>query len=138
MVDQNLRRNYDVYLGDDGVIYNEVEVMERTEGKSTEMAQLEHQSVQKLLNEKPKSTFPLLIDFMRIPKRHKYTSEGARIAYVALMAESQIVRVAFLGDNQHMKRMTEFLTEASGMKGKVRWFRNKQKAQNWLFKVVKK
>lgn len=138
MVDQNLRRNYDVYLGDDGVIYNEVEVMERTEEKSTEMAQLEHQSVQKILKEKPKSTFPLLIDFTRIPKKHKYTSEGARIAYVALMAESQIVRVAFLGDNQHMKRMTEFLTEASGMKGKARWFRDKQKAQNWLFKVVKK
>ncbi|MCJ7827601.1 hypothetical protein MUP65_00435, partial [Patescibacteria group bacterium] len=136
MNSQTLRANYDVYLGDDGIIYDEIEKMESDPEKSAQMAELEHQSVRKILIENPKSKYPLLIDLSLVSKRLKYMSKNARQSYVALMAEPQVVRIGLVGANVFFKVMAGFLANASGMGDRVKWFGKKSEARNWLLEVV--
>ncbi len=134
MADQNLRSNYDVYLGDDGIIYDEIEKIERNNETAIEMAQMEHQSVQKILLEHPREKYPLLVDLTKVSKKANIGA-GAREVYQALLAEPQIVKVAFVGSSLILKVLVKILAKAAGMGHQSRWFSDREKAIRWLLEI---
>jgi len=73
-----------------------------------------------------------LVDTVAIPKGVRIVVPKSRELYADLIADSRIVKVAFLGSNDFIASLIGTIGDLTGHPSKVKWFSDVDKAKAWL------
>jgi hypothetical protein len=129
--DEELSKTFLVESNSDNVILVDILVPEPEEYNNGRQSDLVVEKIQQIRKENPEKVYSFLVD---ISKAETFSSPAAhtREVFADLAKNNPFHKAAIVGNSLLIQAAVNLLMTTTGRAGRVRWFRTREEALNWL------
>jgi hypothetical protein len=128
--DEELRKKFKVEVNDNVISTSVISQADDEQG-SLRMMELSTQDVRKILSDNPGKTYHMLVVISTAGSVQGYSRKERKLNE-DLIQNKQVDKVAICGYGTLLEVMVNLMSSVTGKGGKVKWFKDKEKAFEWL------
>lgn len=129
---------YSLVMTDDGIIEWLCGYYEHDLKKASDDVMSFLSALDKLFSSERQKKYSILVDVRPVYNQAFHIPDVGKQAFTDILKHEQTKRVAVLGANTWLTRMTEIMVSMTQEWNKLRFFKDEQKARQWLLMDIKK
>jgi len=130
--DEELKKTFEVFVDDNNIINITALVFEKESDDIARATELVKESLEEIYKRSSTKTCKLLIDLSPIVSIYRNIPTKARKACYQIAEDKHIQKAAVVTPKLIMKVLINFITTATGKKGRFKCFFTKKEALKWL------
>lgn len=132
--DDELRKNFNIFLDDEGILNLTFLVHEDDPDNNARAAELVVETISQIFEKDPEKHYKLLVDLSPVGDP-RFISARARTTYAKLGAYKQMKKTAVVGKGSFLKFVTNTIARIALRDRDVKWFDTREEALKWLKRV---
>jgi len=132
--DEEIKKTFRLTVGEEGILYFEITGNVDDVAANVRQAELSTQCLKEALGKNPDQKFKCLVDLSAISKTAHYPSPQARQIFAETIDHKQLIKIAVIVPRILVQAVMNFILYAVNKKRKVKLFKTKKEALDWLKK----